>query len=94
MSTTTIRLEEQLKARIAQAAARAGKSPHAFILDALADTVEHDEIDAEMHRIAEERWAKVQRTGATVPWSEAKAYIQARAAGQKAARPSARKTPR
>lgn len=94
MSTTTIRLEEQLKARIAQAAARAGKSPHAFILDALANTVEHDEIDAELHRAAEERWANIQRTGATVPWSEAKAYIKARAAGKKAARPAARKPPR
>jgi len=43
MSTTSIRLEEELKARIASAAARAGKSPHAFILDVLAATVERSD---------------------------------------------------
>lgn len=41
MSTTTIRLEEDLNARIAAAAKREGKTAHAFILDAIAHTVEH-----------------------------------------------------
>jgi predicted transcriptional regulator len=40
MSTTTIRIEEDLKARIAAAAHVAGKTSHAFILDAIAQTVE------------------------------------------------------
>ena len=45
MSTTTIRIEEDLKARIAAAAERAGKSSHGFILDAIADTVERADLD-------------------------------------------------
>ena len=35
MSTTTIRLEDDLKARVAAAAERAGVTAHAFILDAI-----------------------------------------------------------
>lgn len=52
MSTTTIRIEDALKARIAAAAERAGKSSHAFILDTLAETVERSELDEERKRAA------------------------------------------
>lgn len=91
MSTTTIRLEEDLKARIAAAAEREGKTAHAFIVDAIAQTVEQSELDDEFQRIAEERWAKVRATGKSVPFDEARAYLEARAQGQRPARPSARK---
>lgn len=91
MSTTTIRLEEDLKARIAAAAEREGKTAHAFVLDAIAHTVEQSELDDEFQRIAEERWAKVRATGKSVPFDEARAYLKARAQGQRPARPSARK---
>jgi predicted transcriptional regulator len=36
MSTTTLKLPDELKERIAAAAADAGKSPHAFMVEALA----------------------------------------------------------
>lgn len=91
MSTTTIRIEDDLKARIAAAAERAGKSSHGFILDAIAETVEQAELDQEFHRIADERWAKVLATGKTVPWNDAKAYLQARARGEHPRRPVPRK---
>jgi predicted transcriptional regulator len=91
MSTTTIRIEEALKTRIAVAAERAGKSSHAFILDALSETVERVEMDEEMHRIADERWVALQRTGESVSWTDAKAYMQARAAGKKVRRPPVRR---
>ena len=91
MPTTTIRLEDELKARIAAAAARSGRSPHAFILDALSDMVERSELDEELHRIADKRWAALQRTGESVAWEDAAAYLKARAAGQKPRRPLARR---
>ncbi len=94
MSTTTIRIEEALKARIAAAAERVGKSSHAFILETLSDTVERIELDEEFHRVADERWAALLRTGESVSWSDAKAYLQDRAKGQKASRPSGRKAAR
>ena len=75
MTTTTIRIEDDLKARVAAAAERAGKTAHAFILDAIAQTVEQVELDEAFHRVADERWAKVLATGKTVPWDDDKAYL-------------------
>jgi uncharacterized protein (DUF1778 family) len=90
-TTTTIRIEEDLKGRVAAAAELAGKSAHAFILDAIAQTVEQVELDEEFHRVADERWAKVLATGKTVPWHDAKAYLEARARGERPRKPVARK---
>lgn len=91
MTTTTIRLEDDLKARVAAAAEREGKTAHAFILDAIAQTVEQAELDAEFQRVAEGRWAKVLDTGKTVPWDDARAHLEARALGGPARKPAARK---
>ncbi|MFT3814854.1 MAG: CopG family transcriptional regulator [Acidovorax sp.] len=91
MSTTTIRIDDALKARLAATAARAGKTPHALILDVLTDAVERAELDDELHRIADERWAALVRTGQSVPWEDVKTYLQARAAGQTPRQPAARK---
>lgn len=94
MSTTTIRIDDELKTRVAAAAERTGKTAHAFILDAIAQTVEHVEQDDEFHRVADERWAKVLAKGKTVPWDEAKAYLAARARGERPTKPAARKLAR
>lgn len=94
MSTTTIRLEDDMKARVAAAAAGSGKTAHAFILDAIAQTVEQAEVDAEFQRVAGERWANVIATGKTVPWEAAKAYLEVRSQGQRARKPAARKAAR
>ena len=91
MTTTTIRLEDDLKARVTAAAEREGKTAHAFILDAIAQTVEKAELDEEFQRLAEERWTKVLDIGKTVPWNDAKAYLEARAFGGRARKPAARK---
>jgi predicted transcriptional regulator len=91
MTTTTIRLEDDLKARVAAAAEREGKTAHAFILDAIAQTVEQAELDEEFQRVAEGRWKKVLDTGKTVAWDDAKAYLKARALGGAARKPTARK---
>jgi predicted transcriptional regulator len=87
MPTTTIRLDEDLKARIAATAGRAGKSPHAFIVDTLTETVEQNEIDEAFDRLAEERWAEVLATGATVGWDATKAWLEARTRGESPERP-------
>lgn len=91
MSTTTIRLEDELKTRINAAAAQAGKTAHAFILDALIRTVEQVEQDNAFHALAEERWARIHATGKTVAWDDAKTYLAARAQGTPQSRPAARK---
>ena len=91
MATTTIRLEDDLKSRVAVAAEIAGKTTHAFILDAISATVEQVELDAQFHAIAERRWANIVTTGNTVPWDATKDHLAARARGERSRRPAARK---
>jgi len=95
MSTTTIRIEDALKARVAAAAEQMGKSAHAFIVDALAERVEQVELSAAFQSLADERWANIRTTGETVAWDEAKRYLAARANdggdGEKVRKPTARK---
>jgi len=90
MTTTTIRLDEGLKARVAAAASRAGKTAHAFILDAISQTLEQTEAEAEFHRVADERWANVLMTGETVPWDDAKEWLESRLRGETPPKPATR----
>jgi predicted transcriptional regulator len=91
MSTTTIRIEDDLKERVAAAAERAGKTSHAFIVEAIAQTVEQAELEAELHRVADERWSKLKDTGLAVSWEASKAYLTGRPAGERARKPRPRK---
>ena len=91
MSTTTIRLTEDLKHRIAQAATRKGTSSHAFMLDALADRVDEDERRQGFHDAAEQRYQAIIASGMTIPWSEMQTYLKSRAAGGTPSRPAPRK---
>ena len=92
MPTTTIRLDDTMKERIAAAADHAGKSAHAFILDAISQTVEQVEIDSEFNAIADERWKAILACGKTVSWEDAKAYLTAKSRGESPNRPLARST--
>jgi predicted transcriptional regulator len=91
MSTTTIRLPDDLKARIATAAKRAGTTAHGFILEAIAEKTEQAERRADFDVEAEDRYAGIVATGKTIPWQEMRAYLEARMAGKDALRPVARK---
>jgi hypothetical protein len=53
--------------------------------------VEQAELDEAFHRVADERWAKVLATGRTVPWDDAKFWIEARSRGERPRKPVARK---
>lgn len=94
MSTTTIRLPEDLKARVAAAAKRAGTSTHGFILEAIAEKTAQEGRRADFDAVAEERYARIASTGKTVSWQEMRGYLEERVAGNKAKRPVARKLAR
>jgi len=85
------RIQDELKARVAAAARRVGKTPHAFILDPIADTVEQSEVDEEFHRIADERWADYVAKGEYVAWEDMRPWLEARARGENPPRPKVRK---
>lgn len=94
MSMTTIRIDDELKARVALAAQRAGKTSHGFILEAICRTVEDAELEDGFHKIADERWQKVQATGKAIAAEEMHAYLVARAQGKPATLARARKVAR
>lgn len=91
MSTTTIRLSDALKARIAKAAEAAGTTSHNFILEAIAEKTEQAERRNEFHALAEQRWAEFLETGESIPWEQMRDYLLDRAHGKAGLRPQARK---
>ena len=82
MPTTTIRLPSDLKARVAAAAERAGKTSHSFILEAIAEKAEQEEQRSDFDNLAEKRLADIVASGKTIPWSEMRTYRQNRLAGK------------
>lgn len=89
-ATTTIRLPEELKNRIASAAERAGKTTHSFILEAITEKAEHEERRAAFDAEADARMSTIIESGKTVAWSDVRAYLQQRAQGEAPARPAAK----
>ena len=90
MSTTTIRLPKDLKERLTRAAARAGTTPHALILEAIAEKTESEERRSEFLDTAEQRYADIVTAGKTVAWSEMRRYLERRLAGSRASHPKPR----
>jgi predicted transcriptional regulator len=91
MSTTSIRLPDELKRRLTQAAKESGQTPHGFIVEAIELRTAQAEARRDFVREARERADEIERTGMAVPWDDARAYLLARAAGKRPARPRARK---
>lgn len=94
MSTTTIRMPEDLKARVAVAAKRSGKTSHNFILQAIAEKAEREGLRADFDSVADNRYADIVASGKTIPWEAMRGYLEDRLAGNKARRPVARKLAR
>ena len=94
MSTTTIRLPDDLKARVARAAERTGTTSHSFILEAIAEKADQEERRGDFNDTADRRYAEIVASGKTIPWSEMRRYMEDRLAGKKATRPSAKKLAR
>ena len=94
MPTTTIRLPEDLRARVAAAAKRSGTTTHGFILEAIAEKAELEDRRADFDAVAEDRYARIVASGKTVPWQEMRNYLEARITGKAAKRPVARKLAR
>jgi len=91
MSTTTIRLPDALKARVTEAAKRAGTTAHGFILEAIAEKTAQDERRAGFEAEAEDRYARIIASGETISWTDMRDYLKAQIAGKSAYLPKSRK---
>jgi len=80
MSTTTIRLPEELKARVVSAAERAGKTTHSFILEAIAEKTALEEQRADFDSEADARFNEIAKSGKTIPWAEMRRHLEERIA--------------
>ena len=90
MSTTTIRLPDDLKHRVAVVAKKAGKSSHAIILDAIALKVAEEECRDDFQETAEKRLAQIAESGKTVPWASMRSYLEDRLSGKQSDHPASR----
>jgi predicted transcriptional regulator len=86
-AATTIKLPEDLKQRIAPLAAAAGKSAHAWMVEALERQAAMAEAREAFLRDAEASAAEVDAGGALYAAEDVASYLLSRAAGKVAARP-------
>ena len=82
MSTTTVRIPDELKERLARAAQQAGVSSHALIVEAIAERIEAEEQRNALIETAERRYeaiVSIVKCGETIPWSEMRSYLERQA---------------
>lgn len=91
MATTTLKIPEELKARIASAAAAAGKSSHAYMIEALATHAALDERRRAFVASAHAAEHEVAEYGLVYDADEVFSYIQAKLDGKTNKRPKAKK---
>jgi len=89
--TTTLKLPDELKDRVAQAASAAGKSPHAFMVEAIELQTQLAERRREFIKSALVAEEEVAQYGLVYDGDEVLSYLKARLEGRKAARPRKRK---
>jgi predicted transcriptional regulator len=91
MTTTTIRLPADIKARIAQVALAENTNAHSFILQAISEKLTMAEQEAAFHSMAQQRYDRIAATGEAIAWADMRQYLEARAAGTPTTKPKARK---
>lgn len=93
MTTTTLRLPDGVKSRIDKLAAAAGKTAHAFMVEALAESVDVQERQQDFDAEVTKRWAHFKRTGHYLTIDDLRTYAVAVARGEKPPPPKPRKMP-
>ncbi|MEO8740588.1 MAG: hypothetical protein ABI537_12915 [Casimicrobiaceae bacterium] len=89
--STTLKLPEQLKSRVAKQAAATGKTAHAFMVEAIESQTALHERQREFLQSALRARADVAQYGLVLDGDEVLSYVNARLTGRAAARPRKRK---
>ena len=90
MSTTTIRLPDDLRARVEAVAAASGATTHAFMVEAIAQATERLERRQDFEAEAERRLQRMQQTGEYLTLEDLRSYATALARGEKPVKPTPR----
>jgi predicted DNA-binding protein len=81
MSTTTLRLPQELRERVAKLAEESGTTAHGFMLEAIAERVANEELRHEFLAVGKDRLANMLTSGLGLEWAEMRDYLGERAAG-------------
>lgn len=79
MSTTSIRIPDDIKERVALAAKQSGTSVHNFMVQAIIEKAEQQECLTAFNQLAEQRLDKLLATGNALDWSQVREQLQRRA---------------
>lgn len=90
MSTTSLKLSDELKQRAVAAAEKKGVSPHAFMVDAIEQAASAAEQRASFVNEARAAREQALKTGKGYDTGQVHAYLRARISGKKSAKPKAR----
>jgi predicted transcriptional regulator len=89
VATTTLKLTDELKARIASVAQASGRTPHAYMIEAMETQTRLAEMRQSFIADAVASAAEVDAGGALYAMEDVQAYILARTAGKASKRPKA-----
>lgn len=90
MPTISVKLPDPVKARVDDAAANRGVTPHAFMVAAIEEAATRDELHRSFVEDALRARANMLRTGKVFDGEEVAAYLRGKAAGKPAPRPAPR----
>ncbi len=93
-NTTSLKLPEDLKEKVGALAHGVAQTPHAYMVEAIAERVARDEKRQEFFRAARQSAAEFKRTGVAYAHKDVMRYFLNKAAGKKAAKPKRLRIPR
>ena len=87
----SLRVPEEVRKRVAKLAETQDTTVHAFMLEAIREKLEADEVRAAFHAEARRRLARMKKSGEGIPTAEVFAYLEARALSKQAPLPKPRR---
>lgn len=86
-STTSLKLPEDLKEKVSNLAQGVAQTPHAYMVEAIAERVARDEKRREFLEAGRKSLAEHERTGIAYAHDDVWRYLKARVQGKKASKP-------
>ena len=93
-NTTSLKLSDKLKEKVGELATGMAQTPHAYMVEAIAERVARDEKRRDLLQSAERSAAHFKRTGVAYAHADVKRQFLQTAEGRKASKPKPRKVPR
>jgi predicted transcriptional regulator len=87
----SLRVPDDIRKRVAKLAEAQDTTAHAFMVEAIREKLEADEVRAAFHAEARRRLTRMKKTGQGVPAAEVFTYLEERARGKASTPPKPRR---